>query len=198
MADPEGRARSTVTPRQLVLMGVLGAVLVVVLIGQFGGASSSPESAGVGQSPEGAAPRTDRAADQKPKAASAARSPDAAAAKPASRAWPKLSAEVAAQYDHFAVPEPLARQLIEGRRSAGDRKPSDSLQKRGAGAESVAALKSKGTNVIVRSERGAAAMLGNRVVRVGDVVEGYRVMSIDLQGIVLAPADRQESHEEHK
>jgi hypothetical protein len=41
-------------------------------------------------------------------------------------------------------------------------------------------------------------MIGNRVVRVGDVLEGYRVVSIDLQGVVLAPADRQESHEVRK
>jgi hypothetical protein len=62
----------------------------------------------------------------------------------------------------------------------------------------VAALKAKGIALIVRSQRGAVAMVGNRAVRVGDTLEGHRVVAIDSSGVLLAPADRQESHEVHK
>jgi hypothetical protein len=194
----EARAKPIATPRQLVVIGVLGVILVAVLIGQFGGASGTPGDAGAKDGSEPPAPKINQSADRKPRTDSATGSPEATAAKPAAPAWPKLTAEAAAQHDPFALPEPLARQITEGQRAPSDRKPNASPPRREASAEKVAALRSKGTNVIVRGERGAAAMIGNRVVRVGDVVEGYRVVSIDLQGIVLAPADRQESHEEHK
>jgi len=70
-----------------------------------------------------------------------------------------------------------------------------------AGADALAALtalRSKGAAAVVRSERGAAAVIGNRVVRVGDVVEGYRVVSIDPQGIVLEPIDPNSPPEKRK
>ena len=198
MAELEARVKPIATPRQLLVVGVLGVVLVTVLVGQFGGASGKPGDAEVGKSSGGPSLTTDQASNRKPSTASAARSPQATTSQPATQAWPKLSAETAAQYDPFAVPEPLLRKITEGRPAAEDRKSSKSSPKRDASAENLAALRSKGITVIVRTERGAVAMIGNRVVRVGDELEGCRVVSIDLQGIVLAPADHQESHEVHK
>jgi hypothetical protein len=198
MAEREARGKPVATPRQLLVVGVLGAALVTVLIGQFGGANGKPGDAEVRKGPAGPSLTADQAGNRKPSTASAARSPQAATSKPATQAWPKLSAETAAQYDPFAVPEPLLRKITEGRQAAEDRKSSKSSAKRDASAENMAALRSKGITVIVRSERGAVAMIGNRVVRVGDELEGCRVVSIDLQGIVLAPADRRKSYEVHK
>lgn len=129
---------------------------------------------------------------------SLARSLQAAALKPAPLVWPKLSAEVAAQYDPFAVPETLARKITEVKQAKQETKPKNTPPKRDVRAENVAALKAKGIALIVRSQRGAVAMVGNRAVRVGDTLEGHRVLAIDSSGVLLAPADRQESHEVQK
>jgi hypothetical protein len=198
MAELGTRDKPIASPRQLLVVGVLGVVLATVLVGQFGGASGKPGDVEGGKSPRGPLPTTDQAGNRKPSTASAARSSQATSTQPAPEAWRKLSAEIAGQYDPFAVPEPLARKITESRPAAEDRKSGKSAAKRDASAEKMAALKSKGITVIVRTNRGAVAMIGNRVVRVGDELEGCRVVSIDLQGIELAPADRQESHEVHK
>ncbi len=198
MAEPETGPKPIATPRQLLVVGVLGVVLAIVLIGQFGGATGKPGDAAVKASPKERASQAGQASGPKSAAASAARSAQAATPKPAPFAWPKLSAEVAAQYDPFALPEPLARKITEVNPAKVDRKSGIPPPKRDVSAENVAALKSKGIALIVRTQRGAVAMVGNRVVRVGDMLEGHRVVAIDSSGVLLAPADRQESHEVHK
>ena len=73
MAKLEARAKPIATPRQLLVVGVLGAVLVTVLIGQFGGASGKPGDAEVRKSSGGPSLTADRASNRKPSTASAAR-----------------------------------------------------------------------------------------------------------------------------
>jgi hypothetical protein len=59
-------------------------------------------------------------------------------------------------------------------------------------------LRSKGTSAVLRDEKGAVAVVDNRVVRVGDVLQGYRVVSIDDDGVLLAPAGSQEVQKDRK
>lgn len=194
MAESDSRAKPMATPRQLLVVGVLGVVLVSVLIGQFSGASSQPGKAAVKATPKGPVPQAGQAIAPK----SAAPAAQATTPKAVLEPWPELTAEVAAQYDPFAVPEPLARRITEIQKAKPDRKPNHSPPKRDLSAENVAALKAKGITLIVRSQGGAVAMVGNRAVRVGDVLEGHRVVSIELDGVVLAPIEGKESNEVHK
>jgi len=189
VADFQSGKPAAVTPRQLLVVGVLGVVLVVVLVVQFGGATSPTADVG----PVGPTSPSGLVAGPRPPARP---SSSVAESKTALAAWPKLTAEAAAEYDPFAVPKTMAEKIAAST-SAQNRKSQKASPKRDASAEKVAALRSKGISLIVRGQRGTVAMIGNRVVRVGDMVEGYRVVSIDLQGVVLAPADREESHEVH-
>jgi hypothetical protein len=205
MADPQSPVRPIVTPRQLLLIGVLGVILAAVLIAEFGGASGAPEGASPGQPGPPASASGASAADARPGPAASPTAPaPAAAAAPAPsaaenaapRAWPKLDGEAAAGYDPFAMPAPLALRLAadqEGKRVA---KPARATQRKAE--EALASLRSKGTMAVLRNERGAVAVIGNRVVRVGDVIEGYRVVSIDAGGVLLAPSGREEMREERK
>jgi len=192
MADPQATSKSAVTPRQLVVIGVLAVILVVVLIAQFGGASDKPKDGDARGADRKVASPAARPASPAPATPSAARPGEAAPAKPPAPPWPKLNADAAAQHDPFAVPEALRRQLTEAR------KPNNPAPAKNVGAEALAALRSKGAAVVLRSERGAAAIVGNRVVRVGDVVEGYRVVSIDPQGILLEPVGQKNPPEKRK
>jgi hypothetical protein len=195
VANSEANGKPIASPRQLLVVGVLGVALLTVLIMQFGGATSGSGDAAGKASPGKKTPSpTGQASGPK----SFARPAEAAASKPALAPWPKISAEAAAQYDPFVVPEPLARKITEVKQAKEDRKAKSPPPKRDIRAENVAALKAKGITLIVQSKRGAVAMVGNRAVRVGDTLEGHRVVAIDSSGVLLAPADRQESHEVQK
>ncbi len=41
-------------------------------------------------------------------------------------------------------------------------------------------------------------MIDNRVVHVGDVLQGYRVVSIDDDGVLRAPSGSQDAREDRK
>jgi hypothetical protein len=201
MADPRASSKRAVTPRQLALIGVLAVVLAAVLIAQFGGASAGPKQAdSQSAGPKPVAPAI-AAPAPKPATASAPAPGAVAPARPPAPPWPKVSADAAAQYDPFAVPEALTRQLAEARKGPDALKSSNPAPTKNVRADSLAALtalRSKGTAAVLRSERGAAAVIGTRVVRVGDVVEGYRVVSIDPQGIMLEPVDPNSPPEKRK
>jgi hypothetical protein len=194
VAEPETGRKPVASRRQLLVVGALGVVLVIVLIGQFGGAAKKSGDTAAKVAPNGPASKAGPVSGPK----SFVRSPQAAASKSAPLVWPKLGAEVAAQYDPFAVPEALARKITEVKQAKQETNPKNTPPKRDVRAENVAALKAKGIALIVRSQRGAVAMVGNRAVRVGDTLEGHRVLAIDSSGVLLAPADRQESHEVQK
>ncbi len=198
MANPQASSKRAATPRQLVVIGVLAVTLAAVLIAQFGVPSAGPKQAdsrGAGAKPAG--PATAAPAPM-PATASASAPSVVAPARPPAPPWPTFSADAAAQYDPFAMPEALTRQLTEARKSPDALKSNNPASTRNARADSLAALRSKGTAAVLRSERGAAAVIGSRVVRVGDVVEGYRVVSIDPQGIMLEPIDPHKPPEKRK
>lgn len=195
MAERQAPAKPIATRSQLLTMVVLGVSLIVVLVVQFGGDSSVPKREEI----KNGSPRTISAAQAAaPKRTPATGQSNKATASTAGEPWPKFTAATASQYDPFIVPEPLVRRIAGSAKDAGARKQDNATAKRATNAANVAALRSKGTSAVVHTDHGAMAVLGNRVVRVGDMVEGYRVETIDLQGIVLAPAERQESHEERK
>ena len=47
-------------------------------------------------------------------------------------------------------------------------------------------------------QRGQVAVIGSRTVRVGDVIEGYRVQSIGAGGVLLVPSERLDTRAEPK
>ena len=205
MADASARQKPAVTPRQVLLIAVLGVILAVVLIVQLGGATGRPE-----EGPRGSSPRTavsGAAQPSDPKILAGAKpavgpAPTAKTAEPAARPagppWPKISGQAAAQYDPFAMPEPLARQaMAQGQDSSRDGKGA-AAQRNSASHPALVALRSKGTSAVLRDQNGAVAVIDNRVVRVGDVLQGYRVVSIDDDGVLLAPSDSQDVQKDRK
>lgn len=49
-----------------------------------------------------------------------------------------------------------------------------------------------------RNHRDTVALIGNRTVGVGDVIEGYRVQSIGADGVLLVPSKRPDVRKEPK
>jgi len=196
MAEPTTPNRPFVTPRQLVLIAVLGVVLAAVLIVQFGGASSAPEPSSPAAGKSGASGASGSSGAASPAASQAAAAPAPAASGDASRTWPRLDAQVAAAYDPFAVPAPMVRKLASEQQARQGAKPGEANLRQAEAA--LASLRSKGISAVLRNQRGAVAVIGNRVVRVGDVIEGYRVVSIEADGVLLAPSEPERTREERK
>jgi hypothetical protein len=153
----------------LLVIGVLGAVLAGVLVVQFSGGQA--DSTGVSGPPEGPA-----------RPVTAARPPAEPAARPA---WPKVAAAEASRYDPFALPQAMIQQsrLPPPKAQAEEQQQADRLRQQRE--QALAALRRRGASTVFRSASGAAAIVGPRVVRVGDELDGFRVVSIDDGGVLL-------------
>jgi type II secretory pathway pseudopilin PulG len=198
-----GSKKPLATPRQLVVVAVLGVILAAVVLSQWGGGSAGSS----------ASTTTDhRAASQRPATIAAAK--DAPSATAASRGtigagnaagatnrtaatkppWPQYTAAQVAQHDPFAA---ASAETAKNGRSNGAT-PADASRLKGRQKQAIINLKNRGINAVVRDAQGAAAVVGNRLVRVGDVVEGYRVVAIDRDGLVLSPPDAQNNTREEQ
>ncbi len=198
MVRHDDNPKPAVTPRQLALIGVLAVILAGVLYVQFGGQGEpdqpeapTPSRAG----PRGLAPvAATRDAQAKP---SAGQPKPAGEPTPPRPAWPKLSADEAAAYDPFGLPEAFART------AAAVRKKEASLGKRQARSQrkaeqdrTLAALRSTGVAAVFRGPAESVAIVGRNLVRVGDELNGFRVVSIDPDGVLLAPSNPQDGQED--
>jgi hypothetical protein len=89
-------------------------------------------------------------------------------------------------FDPFAAPRPAAEPAET---------PAETVESRAAQREQDDAfldqLHQEGVQAVIGSARnGRAALVGSRVVRVGDVLGGFRVVGIEPDGVVLErPAD---------
>ena len=98
----------------------------------------------------------------------------------------KLSLDDATRHDPFAAPgwAPQAQQAGQ----AGPAASPSALRQR------FESLASSGVAMVLVSEQGQAAQIGDRTVRVGDVIEGFRVVEITAQGVKFTPAEQGEGH----
>jgi len=183
--------------RQLALVGILAVVFAVVLFIQFGG-DASPVCSGsadrVVSSPgklasSAVAPARNRGASNKQPRRKA--SPGSVAG--GSRPWPVVSLEEAVRYDPFATPPQFIAQIAaaeEQQRAqaqaqahlaqAQTRADADARRK-----EALELLRAAGVSAVLSDGREHVALIGSRVVRVGDMLEGFRVVAIGPEGVLL-------------
>jgi hypothetical protein len=177
------------------LIGVLGVALVGVMYLQYG-SSDSDEGASPAVRPPGAR--------FLPRSARAAASPPTAAQQPADSGsqsaleefdqdrWhaPALAEVIA--YDPFAVPSafPQPPRAVVDPRLASDSDTSDAALKARQLAEAVeqmqrqlAELQQRGVHVIVNLRDQYVAMVGERMLHVGDEINGFVVTAIDPDGV---------------
>jgi hypothetical protein len=180
-ANPSG-----VTTQKLVLIGVLAAVLVGVLYLQFGRSEKPKRTAG-------ATPTARERPSSNRQSPRAAKKP-AAVVTTAPRQWSSLKrwqspnlAEVIA-YDPFARPSlfpkpaPETATLVENTAAT----PEDLAKEQAALAaeekqmqQQLEALRQQGVEVIIEGPHGPVAVIGGKEVRVGDEIDGFRVIAIE-------------------
>ena len=164
------------TPGKLALIAVLAVVLVVVLAVQFGG------SLGAGPPRDADRDRESHRPGPPGQLAVQAAQPsrDAGKGHDASRPWPKLELAEVSAHDPFAVRTPVAKPPeppATTAESEADRTQQDQLLEQ---------LREQGVQAVIGGSRhGNAAVIGSQIVRVGDVLDGFRVVGIEADGVVL-------------
>jgi hypothetical protein len=190
VADSQNKKAAGLTPAKGALIGVLAIVLVGVLYMQFGGSTSTAAAGEARRRPVAAA-----ASAAKPAQAAPAAKNKLPENKPVvelaslvdPKAWksPPLADVVA--YDPFAVPASFPKPKAVDAKGKGDglvaAAQADDARRM---AEAVAQLQTqlreleqRGVQVIVRDRDQYAAMIGDRVVHVGDEIDGFTVTVID-------------------
>jgi hypothetical protein len=180
------------------VIGVLAVALVAVIYMQYGGSSGEeirPVSAGARSA--GQAPRVARGNRAEAIGLEEPAVPDAAPQldrmfNPSHWESPELAQVVA--YDPFALPASFPRSLTTGAdsRLAGEGDPSASAASTEADELAAAieqmrmeleALRQRGVQVIVHGRDKFVAMIGDRIVHVGDVIDGFTVTAIEPDGV---------------
>jgi len=152
-----------VTRGKLALVAVLSVVLVVVIVQQL------PE--GAAQPDETAAAAAElRPTNTKSEAAIATSN---AKSNADMRPWPTSDVATAIANDPFALPEWVDR--------------PEAVQNDNANL--LADLQEQGASIVMIGTGEKSARVGDHRVRVGDVLDGYRITDITDQGIVLDKLD---------
>jgi hypothetical protein len=202
VADAQNESKTAgLTRGKAIVIAVLSVVLVVILYVQFGSAGDS-KSTGSKYRP----PRQTRSAPNDGKLATAAseiKSPSggqtAAAPVIDETRWksPELATVIA--YDPFALPAAFPQPASAKKGARGNAAESDAVIKAAAEDEAkkladaverlrtqLEELKQRGVQIIVRERDEYAAMIGDRMVHVGDEIDGFTVTHIDpTEGVYI-------------
>jgi len=102
---------------------------------------------------------------------------------------PKISLDEAIRHDPFALPPALATAVAA--QSSKTKNPFAQPDDRSHRMrQAVDALRSKGVQMVLLGGTEQLAVVGGRAVRVGDTLDGLRVISINPRGITLSePGD---------
>jgi hypothetical protein len=154
---------NTITRRQAGMIAVLG----IVLIGAIYWPVDEAVTFDAGSAPS-AAPR-----------ASAARfAAQRAQAQIKTKNWPRVELDAALGHDPFSSPQLTAQ-------AATAETGNDEAATLEEQSTDLLALQQDGVSMIVRDGAGMIATVGERKLHVGDVIDGYRVVAIELDGVVL-------------
>jgi hypothetical protein len=196
MADTQTESkRARLTPAKAALIAVLAVVLVGVLYAQYGGSSAAADAEPVASMPRrgpGAPAATSiLAAKQEKKTQVDIGVPAGTAVVVDETKWKSPNPEDVVDYDPFALPERFPKpraieRIATGAEEAAAAAADDA--KRLADAivllrRQLEDLKQLGVQVIVREGDQYVAMIGDRMVHVGEEINGFTVVGIDPTGV---------------
>ena len=178
MTQPTPRQRFGATPKKLVLIAVLAVALVTVIVLQL------PESKSTARQSE---PNKERPRQGIAQSHNTPKSPAHSTVDPSRgtvvKSWPRIPLETVLQKDPFARPE-WAR--VTTRIASQDGSTSnDASATRREQLAMLETLKQQGVSMVILDGGQKVAKLGTHELRVGDEISGFRVVEINMDGIVL-------------
>ncbi len=172
MSKQKQADRVGATPAKLALVALLAVVLIVVIVRQLPNDTPPPSRAQVTASvPSKAEDETDTVAAQ-------ATDPETTTQQQneTTSPWPETSLDELLTHDPFATPAWAIAAVSD----------SDTRQ-----ASKLDELQKQGVSIVMIGEEAKTATIGERRVRVGDVLEGYRITDITSKGVLLDKLDSQ-------
>jgi hypothetical protein len=179
MAD---RANAQRNAAKWALAGALALVLVAVVAWQFAGSGAANQPDAAASSSESA----DRPGRRLPRRFPA-KGFSLTASAHAPTKWPTIPLAKAMAHDPFA-PEALPADVAAASAAAGDElAQAEQAQHAAMLAETLDAMRQRGVTMVLHTADGPVATIGDRTIKVGDMVGEYRVTEIDADGVVLEP-----------
>jgi len=169
--------RTGATPKKLALVAVLAMVLAGVIWHQVFGAHQE-EVAAKPQRPAASTPNLKDTSKKSPPKVDE-QSPSASDHIVTAPEWQEMPLRDVLAHDPFQPPQwfVLANQPIAERESSATAENTEKLLEQ---------LKQKSMNIVVISGTTKIATIGGNEVRVGDLIEGFRVTDITTEGITLS------------
>lgn len=157
------------TRGQIVLIGVLSAVLVGVIVVQLPGSSDKPIAAS-------------RKRPKRPRPATVAviNPQDTSGKEEEPRNWPEYSVSQLEEFDPLA-PTDWYRQAVVVQSNSPDAAPVKQVVEQ----LELEKLQEAGANIVLIDGDHRIATVGEQRIRVGDKIDGYQVSEITDQGVVL-------------
>jgi hypothetical protein len=182
MTDRPPRPFLGITPKQGAILAILAGVFGFLLFGQNDGTGEPAEE--------------DIAATE-----SGPRRPSTASAGAAARRtpnWPEIELDQALAHNPFLplaadeTSSPAEQALIDAKtaEAAAGATPTADDAADGSSDAAVAEFQSRGVTMIFRNKDKTCAVIGDRVVQTGDVIDGVRVVAITNTEVVVEPASR--------
>lgn len=187
MADSGWMNKLGVTPGKLGVVALLATVLMAVVVFQVTSscapATASQERAGVRRKPPLRVPPQPTAPAAHADLPSPKKSP-----------WTQIMLEEAVQHDPFAVAEkPAVSTPVQPKPPEQpvktDARPRQTDERNQRTKQALETLRGKGVKMVLLDGSEKVAIVGDRPIRVGEVLDGLRVVSITLRGITLAEQD---------
>jgi hypothetical protein len=205
VVEAKTSSKKRLTRPKAILLGILSVVLILVLYVQFGRGRQKPEAEAVGyRSPRPAVmvqpansaanPVTLASAKMPPNAQAAQDKNSAAAPLIDETRWKSPKLETIVAYDPFALPSafPQPSKVAGGAQAKGAdgliaaaaaddaKKLAEELEKLHMQLEE---LTQRGVHVIVRERDAYVAVIGDRLLHVGDKINEFTVTAIDPDGV---------------
>ncbi len=160
------------TPAKLALVALLAVVLIVVIVRQLPNDTPPAARAQVATS----APS--KAEDETGTVAELTTDPETTPVQQTENTppWPETDLSELLAYDPFATPA-----WAIAPESDSDAKQASKLDE----------LQKQGVSIVMIAEEAKTATIGERRVRIGDVLEGYRITDITSKGVLLDKLDSQ-------
>jgi hypothetical protein len=178
--------KPAITTRQKIILGVLGMVLAVVLL--FPSDKGTTSTTDAPEEPRRRKPAQDQAAQE---ASQLIRWPEFALAEVLGQN-PFAKIPVPAPPVVVAETPPTEVTVVEPEPPAALPSESDEDDAMEQSREAARTLR---VSLIIKGEKGPAALIGTRIVREGDIIEGCRILSISDAGVIVVPTTDDEDSE---
>jgi type II secretory pathway pseudopilin PulG len=191
MSETQTQNSSRASGLKRAAIAILSVLLLAALYVQFGGSQQATQTS-EGQAEGDVSAQGRQRSRRTPRPSTVATESTSAARS----TWPALGLEEILQHNPFELPHSLTEDLSASPDETADeskeelnRQEEEARQKLKKQEAALAKLQKSGMTIYFEDQHGSAAIIGSRRVRQGDNIEGFRVVDVRPDGVVLESVD---------